>query len=228
MTLSNMAGTQAEYVRDRIQKQIFDGDLRPGQRVDEKGIAEAFGTSRTPVREALTQLVSSGLLQKSARQGAFVSRLNLEQTLELVEFSAELAAACARFAARRMTDADRAALRAYCGRMAAHLEANDVAAYTTEASLFHSAIIQNSRNSFLIEAIKRSVVQLSGYFRFELTYPGSIRKDLEDHHALLDAFDRADPDHARVIMRRHALLSADVIRDYFTYLQANTTIIERD
>ena len=224
----NTGGTQAEYVRDRIQKQIVDGDLRPGQRVDEKGIAAAFGTSRTPVREALTQLVSSGLLQKSARQGAFVSKLNLEQTLELVEFSAELAAACARFAARRMTDADRGTLRDHCARMKTHLGENDVVAYAAEASLFHSAIIQNSRNSFLIEAIKRSVVQLSGYFRFELAYPGSMRKDLEDHHALLDAFNQGDPDNARVVMRRHALLGADVIRDYFTFLEADTLVVDRD
>ena len=214
--------TQADYVQARIEEKISLGHLRPGQRIEEVSLAEELGTSRTPVREALAKLVSAGLLQKSPRQGAYVARLKLAEVLGLMEYSAELAGASARFAARRMSDGERADLHARCDELERFLEANDVARYTAAASRFHSAIIGYSRNTYLIEAIGRSVLLLSGLFRFDLTYPDSMRRDLLEHRLLLEAFDRRDPEQARAVMRRHALLDSGAVADYLAYLDAGS------
>jgi DNA-binding GntR family transcriptional regulator len=212
--------TQADYVQARIEEKISCGQLRPGQRVEELVLAEEFGTSRTPVREALAKLVSSGLLRKSPHQGAVVARLDLAEVLAIMEYSAELAGTCARFATRRMSDAELRGLHAMCDLLQQHLLDNELAAYTTQASRFHAAIIEYSRNAYLIEAVGRSVLLLSGLFRFDLTYPDTMRRDLAEHRQLLDAFDRKDPEGARQLMRHHALLSTDAVRDYLAFLDA--------
>ncbi|MFT4248468.1 MAG: GntR family transcriptional regulator [Pseudomonas sp.] len=215
--------TQADYVRSRIEQQIARGQLLPGQRIEEVALAAQFGTSRTPVREAVAQLVSSGLLTKSARQGTFVARFDVQKTLELVEYSAELAATSAFLAARRMNAQDIAYLRAINTELEARIAAGDVSAYAVEASRFHTRIIQKSQNAFLVKALDTAVVQLAAYFRFELTYPGGMRRDLDEHLILVDALAARDGERARTLMRQHAQLDADVIRDYVAYLDSDET-----
>lgn len=211
--------SQAEFVRSGIEARISQGLLIPGQRIEEVEIAEIFGTSRTPVREAVSQLVAAGLLHKTPRLGAVVPRLDLRQTLDLMDFSAELAASAARFAARRLRTEEMDTLRELCAKLEAHLLANDVASYASTASLFHSTIIAASRNSYLIEALERSVIHLARYFRYCLTYPGQMRADLDDHHKLIAAFEASDGEAARMLMRQHALIDPDIIGDYIADLE---------
>jgi len=191
----------------------------PGQRIEEVEIAEIFGTSRTPVREAVSQLVAAGLLHKTPRLGAIVPRLDVRQTLDLMDFSAELAASAARFAARRLRDEEIATLREHCEELELHVAANDVASYAITASLFHSLIIAASRNTYLIEALQRSVIHLARYFRYCLTYPGQMRADLADHWRLIEAFENRDGEAARMQMRQHALVDPEIIGDYIADLE---------
>jgi len=127
---------------------------------------------------------------------------------------------CARFATRRMSPAERQELHAHCADLERYLAANDVAAYTKTASHFHAAIIEFSRNAYLIEAVNRSVLMLAGLFRFDLTYPDSMRRDLAEHRQMLAAFDAFDAEAARALMRRHALLDSTVVCDYIAYVEA--------
>lgn len=219
MTERALKTSQADFVRSGIEARISQGLLVPGQRIEEVEIAEIFGTSRTPVREAVSQLVAAGLLHKTPRLGAVVPRLDLRQTLDLMDFSAELAASSARFAARRLRPDELETLRDLCAQLEDHLLANDVAGYAATASSFHATIIAASRNSYLIEALERSVIHLARYFRYCLTYPGQMRADLDDHHRLIDAFEARDGETARMLMRRHALIDPDIIGDYIADLE---------
>ena len=214
MTERDSRISQADIVRSGIEARISQGLLAPGQRIEEVEIAELFGTSRTPVREAVSQLVAAGLLHKTPRLGAVVPRFDLRQTLDLMDYSAELAASSARFAARRLRADEIATLREHCQRLEDYISANDVANYASTASSFHSIIIAASRNSYLIEALERSVVHLARYFRYCLTYPGQMRADLDDHWKLVEAFENRDAEGARALMRRHALIDPDIIGDY--------------
>lgn len=211
--------SQADFVRSGIEARISQGLLLPGQRIEEVEIAEIFGTSRTPVREAVSQLVAAGLLHKTPRLGAVVPRLDLRQTLDLMDFSAELAASSARFAARRLREDEITELRGLCDRLEGLHAENDVAGYAATASAFHSLIIASARNSHLIEALERSVIHLARYFRYCLTYPGQMRADLDDHWRLIEAFENRDGEAARMLMRRHALIDPEIIGDYIADLE---------
>lgn len=70
---NDKSSTRADEIRQVIEAEIFSGTLRPGTRLDEESLAARFGLSRTPVREAILQLVYSGLVVKQPRQGAEVA-----------------------------------------------------------------------------------------------------------------------------------------------------------
>ena len=100
----------APRLRDGIEEEIATGRFLPGERLDEQTLAERFGVSRTPVREALQQLAARGLVELRGRRGAIVSAPDAARLLEMFEVMAELEAMCGRLAARRLEAQTGAAL----------------------------------------------------------------------------------------------------------------------
>ena len=102
--------TQTEAVRVRLEHEVLTGVHPPGAHLDEIGLAHWMGCSRTPLREALNQLVATGLLVRHNHRGVFVAPFDHRAVLEQIETYAELEAACAGLAAQRMPTASRADL----------------------------------------------------------------------------------------------------------------------
>ena len=101
---------RAEALRDKIEQDIVTGRFQPGERLDEQSLADRFGVSRTPIREALMQLASTGMVELHSRRGAFVASLGLKEIIERFEAMAALEGMCGALAARRITDEQRAML----------------------------------------------------------------------------------------------------------------------
>ena len=99
--------TRSDRVRRRLADQIISGELKPGQQLDEKALAEAFNVSRTPVREALRQLAASELVDWRPHQSAVVATITIPKMVEMFEVMAEVEGFCGRLAARRMTPNER-------------------------------------------------------------------------------------------------------------------------
>ena len=95
---------RAEALRDEIEQDIVTGHFQPGERLDEQSLADRFGVSRTPIREALMQLASTGMVELHSRRGAFVASLGLKEIIERFEAMAALEGMCGALAARRITD----------------------------------------------------------------------------------------------------------------------------
>ncbi|MEX0758780.1 MAG: GntR family transcriptional regulator, partial [Tistlia sp.] len=119
----------ADRVRLELEREIVVGDLAPGVRLDEVGLAERYAVSRTPVREALMQLAASGLVEMRPRQGALVAAIGTFQLAEMFEVMSELEALCARLAARRMTPRERDGLAALHAACAPYLDGADADGY---------------------------------------------------------------------------------------------------
>ena len=98
---------RSQQLREIIEERIATGLYAPGMRLDETDLANEFEVSRTPIREALMQLASSGLIDMRPRRGAIVAEISPQRLCEMFEVMAELEAMCGRMAARRMTEADR-------------------------------------------------------------------------------------------------------------------------
>jgi DNA-binding GntR family transcriptional regulator len=104
------SGTTVDQMVRAIADEILTGMLRPGDRLDEMSLAERYGVSRTPVRDALGQLSAMSLVDRRPNRGAIVMVMTQEHLASMFESMAELEAICARFSAERMTPAERATL----------------------------------------------------------------------------------------------------------------------
>ncbi len=100
----------SDRIRNALTDEIAAGTLVAGASLDEQQLADRFGASRTPVREALRQLAVSGLVEVRARRGVVVARLTAERIMDMFETSAEIEAMCVRLATYRMTPLERSHL----------------------------------------------------------------------------------------------------------------------
>src|ERR1700761_5040940 len=123
------ASTQAERLADQIASAVLSGEFQPGFRLDEHMLAERFGVSRTPVREALRQLAATGLIEIKPRRSATVASATSAQLETLFGAMAEIEATCARLAAMSMTPIERRRLQNLHDAMAAIVLKDDHEVY---------------------------------------------------------------------------------------------------
>src|SRR5215203_2272806 len=178
---------RADALRDRLEQDIITGALRPGERLDEQSLAARFGVSRTPIREALMQLASAGLVTLHARRGAFVASLSFRAIVERFEVMAALEGMCGALAARRITERQRAELAAAheaCTREAATGSAD---AYYYANEHFHEAIYAASHNAYLAEQARALHNRLKPYRRLQLRARARVASSLREHQAIVEA-----------------------------------------
>ena len=99
-----MERKRSDIIADELESLILNGSFGDGERLDEVMLAERFAVSRTPLREALQRLALSGLVRQIPRRGVFVRQPGPVELVEMFEVMAELEAACARFAAMRISE----------------------------------------------------------------------------------------------------------------------------
>ncbi|MHC0054650.1 GntR family transcriptional regulator [Actibacterium sp. D379-3] len=211
---SDRAGSQSESIRRAIERDIFNGKLRPGSPLDEDQIAKKFGVSRTPVREAILQLAHSGIVEKLPRKGSIVARIDIHKLILLFELMSELEAICARLATRRMTAAERQKLAELHRKSEEAYRAGDQDAYYDFSHRFHMQIIQGTHNEEIINTLNRVGIQLVPYRRFQLRYPGRSEANLQGHKAVLDAILTCDADTASEVFKQHTTVQGDALAEY--------------
>jgi len=118
-------GLLSDRIRNALTDEIASGALVAGSALEEQQLADRFGASRTPVREALRQLVVSGLVEVRGRRGLVVARMTPERIMDMFETSAEVEAMCVRLATYRMTPLERSHLIELHEGSLAMVEAND-------------------------------------------------------------------------------------------------------
>src|SRR5262249_24440341 len=123
--------TRAETIRQGLADDILRGVYPPGARLDESGLAKRFNLSRTPLREALRQLTSAGLVEVRPRRGVIVSLPTDSAIAEMFEVMGELEAACVRLAAQRMSPPGRVRLALLHPRPFQALRHDDRESYRT-------------------------------------------------------------------------------------------------
>jgi len=204
--------TQAAMIRLELERDIFSGQLKPGTNVEEGRLADRFGVSRTPVREAIANLVQAGLLTKSAHRRAVVSELDAGALLELFEALSEMEGAAGQLAAMRMTHEDRAQLQQIHNEAAELLRTHgDPNRYADLGQQFHSAVVRACRNSVLIQSIERLSMRVLPYRRYQVVAPGRLEKNQSDHDRIVAALLKGDGETARIELRRHTAEQGDAL-----------------
>lgn len=198
---------------DRLIRELSDavlrGEFAPGDKLDEHSLAERYGVSRTPVREALRQLATSGLVDVRPRRGAVVATLTPEQLGELFGAMAELEATCSRLAALSMSPMERRRLEETHASSEALVHANDAEGFSAANLSFHSAIYAGAHNAPLAEMTAGLRSRLLPYRRAQFHVPGRLPRSFSEHATVVAAIVAADAASAHAAMLRHVSLVED-------------------
>lgn len=180
----------------------MNGDFAPGQRLDEVGVAQRFAVSRTPVREAFKQLAALDLIELRPHRGAIVANLQPSRLFELFEAMGEIEAACAKLAAERLSEAERAAVEAAWASCDAALHSDDIDRIHAANDAFHAAIYAGAHNQFLADAARTLRRKLAPLVRFQLKADKPDRSATE-HRAIMAALRARSSSEAEQAMRHH-------------------------
>lgn len=195
--------TRAEELRLQLADEIVRGVLAPGSALDETDIARRFGVSRTPVREALRQLVASGLVEARAHRGAVVAQPSLERLTGMFEAMAELEALCAGLAAERMTATERQKLEAIHDELRVLSHAGNPERFHEVNERFHNAIYAGSQNDYIAEMTLATRVRVQPFRRAQFRNLGRLAKSQAEHDRVVVAILRGDKIGAAAAMRAH-------------------------
>lgn len=207
--------TRAEEIRLQLADEIVDGRLAPGMQLDEKGLACRFGVSRTPIREALRLLETSGLVELKPHRGCFVKELSPELLHEMFVAMAELEAACAGLAAVHMTLEERKGLQALLEELAEIMRSGDPQRYHVHNEIFHSAIYSGSHNGYLAALTLQTRQRLAPFRRAQFRTLGRLQKSQQEHVGIVNAILRGQRDEAARAMRDHI----DIVETNFSIYQ---------
>lgn len=211
-TASSRAGrtNSRSIVIDATRRRIIRGEFAPGENISEIALAEEFGVSRTPVREALKQLQTEGLVEIRPRVGTFVTTPSRREIVELFEMKELLEGAAARLLAARGPVPE-------LERLQANVRESDLvtdpARYAELVEEFHELLIQGADNNKLV-AHYRTLMNQLGYARLvstSLAQPGRVVQSEKEHHRVVELIAAKDGDSAERVMREHVRASRQAL-----------------
>jgi len=187
-------------------------------RLDERQLAQDFGISRTPVREAMAQLEREGFVRSVPRRGIYVVRKTKREVIEMITAWAALESMAARLITENASDTEIASLR----RMFTTFEGGQVAAKLDEYSEvnieFHQSIIRLSRNGVLISLAENLFTHMRMIRRKTIGEKDRADRSIRDHMNIIEALEARDTSRAEERVRTHALGLADHVAKYADYL----------
>src|SRR5689334_2646498 len=200
----------AKLVRDEVLALILRGELVPGQRINEPDVAAHLGVSRVPVREALRELESTGLVAARKHSGVFVRVLDAKEVADLYELRSVLDGHAGRRCAG-LADAPRRSLvsklKTLMTQMKAAARRHDVQAYYGANLAFHWVIVEAAGNEAMARSY-RGIVQLLHLYRLKnLSRDIGMQASLAEHDDIVAAIGEGDVRRARSLLASHVTAS---------------------
>jgi len=194
-----------QEVAERLRQRIFAHELTPGTWIDEQKLAEQYGISRTPLREALKVLASEGLVELKPRRGCYVTEISPQDLDDIFPLMAMLEGRCASEAVSRAGPEDIGTLREIHERLEQSAREGKIDAFFEANQEFHRKIQELSGNRWLLSVIQdlRKVLKLSRLH--SLSLEGRLQQSLEEHRTIMAAMEAGNPAAAENIMHDHLL-----------------------
>ena len=190
-----------EEVAELIRQRIFGRELEPGSWIDEVKLAQEYGISRTPLREALKVLAAEGLVTMKVRRGAYVTEVSERDLAEVYHLLALLESDAAAVVAERATAAELKELQALHAELAAATGDRDRFFAINER--FHMRLLEIAGNRWRNQMVAdlRKVMKLNR--QHSLLKSGRIEESRAEHAAVMQALAARDPEAARARMQEH-------------------------
>ncbi len=200
-------------IERQIERLIIEGELAPGERLNEIQLATRFGTSRGPLREATRSLEAKGFVEVVRNRGVFVRLLSIEEALEVYDVRAALFGLAGRLLAQKMTDEILAKLNGYLDAMETASKDGDFESYYPLNLEFHQTIVESSGNATLLAEYQRFVKKMHLFRARSLVQGGGLAVSNREHREMVEAlasgdFERAQATHWSHVERAKARLMA--------------------
>jgi DNA-binding GntR family transcriptional regulator len=203
--------TLREKILETIREAILRGALKPGEKVAEPELAERFGISRTPIREAFRQLESEGYLTVIPRKGAVVTALSERDVEEFYAIKSILEGYAARMAAVNLSSKDIDRLEAINHRLEQLARDGDVKTFFRVHNEFHELFIRAAGNEKLLELIGQLLMKFNRLRMASLSLPGRMEISVNEHKKILEAFKSNDGEKANQLVSKTAAYGGQVL-----------------
>ena len=201
-----------EQVTERVRDMIIEGELAPGERINEAGLVERLGVSRTPLREALRTLAAENLIDTRPSRGSVVRRLTPDDVHAMLQVLAELEALGGRLTCASASDATIDAILALHDQMMHHYRERDRLAYYKANQAIHTAIAAASGNPVLQE-MQGSIQSRLKRIRFiGNDTPDNWANAVAEHEEMAEALRARDGDRLGAVLAAHLMRTWDRVR----------------
>ncbi|MCE1238923.1 MAG: GntR family transcriptional regulator [Azonexaceae bacterium] len=200
-----------QEVAERLRQRIFAHELTPGTWIDEQKLAEQYGISRTPLREALKVLASEGLVELKPRRGCYVTEISRQDLDDIFPLMAMLEGRCAAEAVAKAGAGDIEALKEIHERLEAAARDGRIDAFFEANQEFHRKIQELSGNRWLLSVIQdlRKVLKLSRLH--SLSLEGRLQQSLDEHRRIVAALSTRNAEEAEKLMHDHLLSGREAL-----------------
>lgn len=198
-----------DTVYEKLCDAIFHHEIAAGSRLSVPELAVEFGVSRSPVKEAVQQLVTDGVAEAYPRRGVFVSEFNIDDVVNILEIRTPLEGFAGRQAAERITDAGVAKLESILANQEKAINRNYGPAYAKSDSAFHSEIAAATENERLQHILRILHNQMRLSWRFMSYTPINLKASFNDHLKIFEAIQARNPAKAEQQLIAHTIKSKE-------------------
>lgn len=213
------ARTRRQSVTETLRKLIIDGELPPGEQVNQVLIAEQLGVSRGPLREALAQLEEEGLIKNVPYKGTFVTTISGEYIAELYSIRRVLEIFAVQQAAEHASSEDIAALRAILAQMYTAAEADDITRMSDLDIQFHTLIFRSAHHTMLLQLWKSLEMGVRRCLVLRHRIYQSPRDVIGTHPDILAAIEAHDGEQAGHIIEAHIREAGELLYQSWSRVQ---------
>lgn len=183
-------------------------------RLDERDLSLRFGVSRTPLREALAQLDSEGLVRIAPRRGIFIVRKTKTEILDMITVWAALESMAARLATQAASDAEIAALHEHVDAFSTDEVAAKMGEYSDANIRFHQAIIGLGRSTLLTKITDELFFHVRAIRQRTIVEQDRARRSIVDHKEIVNALEARHTERAERLVREHTLKLRDHVERF--------------
>lgn len=211
----------SEKIAETLREYIMKGSLKPGERLTEPKLSAMLGISRTPIREALRLLENEGFIDIYPRRGAVVSDITSKDVDEIFIIKTKLESLAARLAVENISEADIKKMMDINEKMMKYSESKNVVNLIKLNADFHNIFIEKCNNSRLIKFIESLNKQFKRVTAYSFTETGRIKKVLEEHKNIIDAFVNRDAEKVEQLVDIHVKNGWQFIKSRMNYKTSN-------
>ena len=196
-------------VLQELERMILSGELKPGDRINEKALAAQQSVSRGPIREACRRLEQAGLVEIVVNRGVFVRKLNPKDAADLCDIKASLASLNGRALAISITEDQLAKLREMVAEMEELARVGDVEAYYPRNVAFHEIMLEFTGNTRLIDMCRSIDKELYLFKRKSMLVGPALDRSVAEHRQIITTLENRDAEKAAAIFWQHATTGKD-------------------